>query len=451
MQKQTGLDYSDSDMTLGQIRNFVSEVRQLSRPKTFSHVYVTGGEPLLHPQVEEIVRLLEPLVTDGYIEHLHVNSNLILEAPPSLKSYVVNFTRPAQKPAIHNTVLWHPDDFGGKARTRQECSHYRKDTWVLSYLGFYLCCAGDGYARLFGRGDLFLNHLPASVEEFPDADAICLQCPFGSETPVPMEKSAGNPVSAVYGREVTKNWNGRKILARYPEYSGEGLPKIAWVCCTYGRPHMLGHVIHCFLQQDYPADRRYMLILDDAGQYDCQQGEGWELISIPRRFRTLGEKRNAATALLPRDVDIICPVDDDDMHLPHAMRAHAAALKNGDWSKPSRVYREMEPGVYRPSGYHGHSASWGYRADVYRRTTGYGFTNVGEDGGLQHQLTEMHLRIVDPIALGFEPYVLYGRFQQYQTHAFKPGDYERLTGGGKAELVIAPGYHKAGAEEYRKI
>jgi len=72
--------------------------------------------------------------------------------------------------------------------------------------------------------------------------------------------------------------------------------KLAAVCCTFRRPHLLGELIESFLRQDYPRELRELIILDDAGDYDNQQGDGWQLISMPRRFRSLGEKRNAAGA-----------------------------------------------------------------------------------------------------------------------------------------------------------
>ena len=44
--------------------------------------------------------------------------------------------------------------------------------------------------------------------------------------------------------------------------------KIAAVCITYLRPRQLGWMIECFLRQDYPPQRRQLVILDDAGQYE---------------------------------------------------------------------------------------------------------------------------------------------------------------------------------------
>jgi len=52
--------------------------------------------------------------------------------------------------------------------------------------------------------------------------------------------------------------------------------RIAAVCPTYKRPHLLGRAIHCFLQQTHPD--RELVILDDAGQYPTQSGDRWRLV-----------------------------------------------------------------------------------------------------------------------------------------------------------------------------
>ena len=66
--------------------------------------------------------------------------------------------------------------------------------------------------------------------------------------------------------------------------------KIAAVCVTYLRPRQLGWLIHCFLRQDYPAEQRELVILDDAGQYENQSGPDWRLVSVAERFRHAGRK-----------------------------------------------------------------------------------------------------------------------------------------------------------------
>ena len=110
--------------------------------------------------------------------------------------------------------------------------------------------------------------------------------------------------------------------------------KVAAICCTYKRPDELATVIECFLRQDYPPEMRELIVLDDADQYESQDGDGWRIVSIPSRFRTLGEKRNASAGLVSPDVDAYCVWDDDDVYLPWHMTAATDALADADVSPP---------------------------------------------------------------------------------------------------------------------
>ena len=98
----------------------------------------------------------------------------------------------------------------------------------------------------------------------------------------------------------------------------EGQPAVSCICITYGRPQLLEEAIHSFLLQDY-AGRKELVILND---YDGQtlQFDHPEvlLINSPRRFRTVGEKTNAAVALASHDLLFVW--DDDDIYLPHRLR-----------------------------------------------------------------------------------------------------------------------------------
>ncbi|MCA9028873.1 MAG: glycosyltransferase family 2 protein [Planctomycetaceae bacterium] len=113
------------------------------------------------------------------------------------------------------------------------------------------------------------------------------------------------------------------------------LPFVSCLCPTYLRPKLLENSLACYLAQDYPADCRELLILDDAGQLTPQRGDGWEVISVARRFRSLPEKFNALAGLARGDVLVVW--EDDDIYLPWHLTAHVDALTNGGVSKPSRV------------------------------------------------------------------------------------------------------------------
>jgi hypothetical protein len=205
--------------------------------------------------------------------------------------------------------------------------------------------------------------------------------------------------------------------------------KIAAVCCTYLRPEALGQMIQSYLYQDYPADRRELVILDDAGQYTPQQGEGWRLISTERRFRTLGEKRNAGAALTSPDVDVLAVWDDDDIYLPWALSASAAALRSAAWSRPSIVLHEKPEGTltqHRTGGlFHG---GWAYRRLAFLQAGGYPAMDNGEDQGLARRLQRNDISEADPCRLGFRPFYVYrwGSAAGYHLSGMGTDGYARL-------------------------
>lgn len=218
--------------------------------------------------------------------------------------------------------------------------------------------------------------------------------------------------------------------------------KIAAVCCTFLRPKQLGHLLRCFLKQDCPAEKRELVILDDAGQYDSQQGDGWRLISVPNRYPTLGEKRNAAAALVSEGMEALAVWDDDDLYLPWALRACVAALKVAPWSRPSLVLHPQKDGLLRQHEtgglFHG---GWAYARKVFQQVGGYPALNNGEDQAFARRLKRAGVKQTDPIALGLKPFYVYawGTGGGWHLSGMGSGGYQRLDGlrATKTSLVIA--------------
>jgi len=203
--------------------------------------------------------------------------------------------------------------------------------------------------------------------------------------------------------------------------------KIAAVCCTYLRPTQLGHMIHCFEHQDY--EDRELVILDDAGQYDDTRGDRWRLISLSNRFRSLGEKRNAAAGLVSPDVEALAVWDDDDLYLPWALRASVAALRVASWSRPSRVLHPQPDGSlrqHRTGGlFHG---GWAYRRRTFEQCGGYPAMNNGEDQALATRLLAAATPSADPMRLGYRPFYVYVWGRGEHLSGLGPDGYERLAG-----------------------
>jgi len=214
--------------------------------------------------------------------------------------------------------------------------------------------------------------------------------------------------------------------------------KIAAVCCTYLRPSALGELVRCFERQDYP--QRELIILDDAGQYENGEGEGWRLVSVGERFATLGEKRNAAAALVSPDVEALAVWDDDDLYLPWALSASVAALRRAPWSRPSLVLHPTPDGNLRQHRTGGlFQGGWAYRRAVFQHSGGYAPLNNGEDREFASRLARAHVGRADPIRLGFRPFYVYCWGGGWHLSNLGPRGYQRLgvLRGGKSPLVPA--------------
>jgi len=212
--------------------------------------------------------------------------------------------------------------------------------------------------------------------------------------------------------------------------------KLAAICCTYKRPKLLEEAIECFLRQDYPAALREMIVLDDAGQYQNQVGDGWRLVSSPVRFRTLGEKRNASAALVSSDVDAYCVWDDDDIYLPWHMSAAATALERSDFAIPGTVMIDKRTHLERKmndSLFHG---AWSFRRTAFDQVNGYPFIQSGQDQALLKRLKSGKLRNADPLKFDTRPSYVYRWFTAHSSHISALGSdgYERL-GVYEIELI----------------
>ena len=99
-------------------------------------------------------------------------------------------------------------------------------------------------------------------------------------------------------------------------------PAVSCICLTYGRPHVLEEAIYSFLRQDY-GGRKELIILNDYVEQTLRfDHPEVRVINLPVRFRTVGEKRNAAIALAKHDLLFVW--DDDDIYLSHRLRFSVA-------------------------------------------------------------------------------------------------------------------------------
>src|SRR3990167_358472 len=118
------------------------------------------------------------------------------------------------------------------------------------------------------------------------------------------------------------------------------------LCPTYGRrKELLENSIACFLQQEYPADHRHLVIFDDLGNLaktDTSILPGVTILSQTRRCASIAEKYQVMLKLIPLRMqvkyDAVVVWDDDDIYLPWHLSVYAAVLADHGWSKPSLVW-----------------------------------------------------------------------------------------------------------------
>jgi glycosyltransferase involved in cell wall biosynthesis len=189
--------------------------------------------------------------------------------------------------------------------------------------------------------------------------------------------------------------------------------KICGICPTCNRPELLGQAIKCFERQTH--DDRFLIILDDLGQYENQHGDRWELISIPRRVLTLGEKNNICAALAPRDTDAYFKVDDDDLLKPWAFEAAAEALTRGEFVQPHHVvdfidgrWVVVETFSARDPQHFCYHSSWSYSRDLFKRLGGYHAEYAGDDQEFQRRTRAAGIKSID-IDPKYPPFLWYNR------------------------------------------
>ncbi len=165
---------------------------------------------------------------------------------------------------------------------------------------------------------------------------------------------------------------------------------ILGICPTYNRPHLVPNVLAMWQQQEC-ENQRHLLIFDDAGQFKQATGEDWTLASTASRFKTLGAKFAATVDFAMRiasakswDLEgtAIALFEDDDVYLPKYLAAHAATLRNSQFSAPHRVLAndEVGPGKWHSVDARGrHHGAWAYSLRAYIQSGGYADENPGFD------------------------------------------------------------------------
>lgn len=143
-------------------------------------------------------------------------------------------------------------------------------------------------------------------------------------------------------------------------------PQVTCLCPTYGRFERLRDAIACFLLQDYPAKR--MFIVDDSVVGTSRKGLPPEIriinvawvprleqemsrtaIPIWPRYPTLGDKRQALLEMA--QTPLVAHWDDDDLYLPwHLSHCVDALTRASSLNPQSAIRNSQSPLMVKPRG-----------------------------------------------------------------------------------------------------
>jgi len=154
------------------------------------------------------------------------------------------------------------------------------------------------------------------------------------------------------------------------------------MCLTFARPkRIVEEAVYSFLNQDYPGDKE-LLILNDFDQqiirFDHPQVT---IVNISSRFRTVGEKRNAAAALCRHD--LLAVWDDDDIYLPHRLSFSASMFdEKKRFFKPSKAFVVNHGVISGPKANLFHSGGM-WRRSLFDQVGGYRHMGSGQDRDIE--------------------------------------------------------------------
>lgn len=178
-------EFGKSDMTIEQINKFIHQVK--CSKQVLNQIDIMGGEPLLHPNFETIVRLIySALVKTGYVKRLRISTNGLIPMPEAIKEMPIEIVVSPPNEKRHRAQLVAPKDTGQKIKY---CFVPYEFGMALNYFGYSPCGAGGAIARLFRYNQFIKHDLPNNPEHFQEfRKTICPLCQVAAVSPLLLEK-----------------------------------------------------------------------------------------------------------------------------------------------------------------------------------------------------------------------------------------------------------------------
>lgn len=159
---------------------------------------------------------------------------------------------------------------------------------------------------------------------------------------------------------------------------------VSCICLTYGRPHLLEESIESFLRQEWDGPKELVVVNDHPEQTLIFDHPEVTVFNIPRRLRTLGEKRNFSVALSQYNNLLVW--DDDDIYLPWRIQETMPVLRAKQFFKSPHAW-VMNNGKVEPKpAYNLFHAGAAYTRWLFEKIGGYRCINTGEDADFEARI-----------------------------------------------------------------
>jgi glycosyltransferase involved in cell wall biosynthesis len=203
------------------------------------------------------------------------------------------------------------------------------------------------------------------------------------------------------------------------------------LCLTYGRPALLEEAVESFLRQEGEVPRELIVVNDHPAQEIVCDAPGVHVFNLPRRLKTLGEKRNLSVALSRYKNLLIW--DDDDIYLPWRVEAATNLLTENDGFRCPYAWvmnnDHLAPEIEH-NFFHG---CMGVNRALYEAAGGYPFMNGGEDAAFEKRLKNARLKYSDTVQLPADQLFYIYRWKHGHYHTTAVPDLEMI------QPVIQPG------------
>ena len=161
---------------------------------------------------------------------------------------------------------------------------------------------------------------------------------------------------------------------------------------TYNRSDLLDEAIESFHRQDYQGEKELVILNDCVGQELKYSHQEVIVMNSPKRFRTIGEKRNAAIAMCSGDV--IFPWDDDDISLPWRISISLKYKGKGSYFKDKKAWLWQNGEIKEDPVYNTYPSMACWTRELFEEVNGYSFMQSGQDMDLDKKFDKTKKRFV---------------------------------------------------------